>query len=241
MKQSLYSFSLIVFLLFGFAGTSQANEEDDPFESVNRVTFAFNDYLDRYLLKPVAKGYRKITPDFAEEGIGNFFDNLSEPLNILNNLLQGKPADAGTDGLRLLVNTTVGIFGFIDIGSRIGLDRHDEDFGQTLGVWGADSGPYLVLPFLGPSTVRDAIGRVPDSYLSPKQEIDHDLTRYEAYALDIVSTRADLLDKEKLMAGDRYSFIRDAFLQNREFKVNDGQSDDPFADDFDEEFLFDEE
>ena len=236
-------FSLVALCAVLSTPAAWASKPEDPLEPVNRITFTFNDYVDRYFLKPVAKGYRKVTPDFAEEGISNFFDNLGEPWNIVNNLLQGKPKDAGSDSLRLLVNTTVGLFGFIDIGSRIGLEEHDEDLGQTLGVWGVGSGPYLVLPLLGPSTVRDGIARVPQSMLSPREEIDHDRTRYETLALDIVSIRASLLERERIIAGDRYSFIRDAYLQNREFKVNDGQqSGDPFADDdFDDEFLFDEE
>lgn len=237
----LLSISLLA-LLMNLGAGSLAYAEDDPLESVNRVTFKFNDYLDRYFMKPVAKGYRKVTPDFMEEGISNFFDNLGEPFNILHSLLQGKPKDAGSDTLRLLVNSTVGLFGFIDIGSRIGLEKHDEDLGQTLGVWGVDSGPYLVLPFFGPSTIRDAFGRVPDSYMSPKQYIEPDIRRNQAYVLDAVSVRANLLDKEKLVAGDRYTFIRDAYLQNRKFKVTDGETSDEFLeDDFEDDFLFDED
>ena len=240
MKHS-NSFFFCAALLISLSGPAVAASDADPLEPINRVTFTFNDYLDRYLLKPVAKGYRKVTPDFAERGISNFFDNLGEPWNILNNLLQGKPGDAGSDSLRLLVNTTVGLFGFIDIGSRIGLERHDEDLGQTLGVWGVDSGPYLVLPLLGPSTVRDGIARIPSIYISATDEVDHDRTRYSLRALDVVSFRADLLDKERIIAGDRYTFIRDAFLQNRKFKVNDGKNENPFANDgFDDEMLFDE-
>ena len=233
--------TLILVGLMGCASLATAANKDDPLEPINRVTYTFNDYIDRYFLKPVAKGYRAVTPDFAEDGIRNFFDNLKEPWNMVNNLLQGKPVDAGSDGLRLLVNSTVGLFGLIDIGSRIGLDKHDEDLGQTLGVWGVGSGPYLVLPFLGPSTIRDAIAMIPESMVSASEEIDHDPTRYSVYALNIVSIRAGLLDREDLIAGDRYTFIRDAYLQNREFRVKDGKTEDPFAgDDFDEGLLFDE-
>lgn len=228
------------------AGPAEAGPQKDPWESINRVTFTFNDYLDRYFLKPVAEGYTSITPDFMQEGISNFFSNLGEPLNILNGLLQGKPLDAGNGSLRMLVNTTVGLFGFIDIGSRIGLPEYDEDFGQTLGVWGVDSGPYLVLPIFGPSTVRDAVGRVPDGYLSPTRAVvGHEQSYYAFTGLDVVSVRAKLLDKERLMAGDRYSFLRDAYLQNREFKVTDGKGnadEDPFADDgFSDTLLFEDE
>lgn len=238
------SYFLNIFLVVGLgfgSSLAAAASDDDPLESINRVTFTFNEYLDRYLLKPAAKGYRAVTPDFLEDGIRNFFDNLNEPWNMLNNLLQGKPKAAGSDGLRLLVNSTVGLFGFIDIGSRIGLESSDEDFGQTLGVWGVGSGPYLMLPFLGPSTVRDGLARIPESMASATEEIDHEHTRYSVYALEVLSLRAELLDREGLIAGDRYSFIRDAYLQNREFRVKDGKQEDPFAgDDFEEEFLFDE-
>ena len=225
------------------AGANQlAHAEDDPLESINRVTFKFNDFLDRYLLKPVAKGYEKVMPDFAEEGVSNFFDNLGEPLNIVNALLQGKVGDAGSDSLRLLVNSTVGILGFIDIGSRIGLEKHDEDFGQTLGKWGVSSGPYVVLPLLGPSTVRDTFTRIPDTYLSYTQEVDHTRTRFELFAVDTIDTRAGLLEAENLIAGDRYTFIRDAYLQNREFNVTDGNNGDEFLEDESEDdFLFDED
>ncbi|MCG8671642.1 MAG: VacJ family lipoprotein [Pseudomonadales bacterium] len=238
--------SILLMGLLGLSLPSFAESEKDPLESINRITFEFNDFLDRYFLKPVAKGYRKVTPDFMEEGIGNFFDNLAEPLNIVSGLAQGKVSDAGSDSLRLLVNSTVGLFGFIDIGSRIGLEKHNEDFGQALGKWGVPSGPYLVLPIFGPSTVRDAFTRIPDSYLSPKREIDHTRTRIEVYALDVIDTRAGLLETEKLLAGDKYSFIRDAFLQNREFRVTDGGINDDeefFEDDFDvdDESLFEDE
>ncbi|MCG8317651.1 MAG: VacJ family lipoprotein [Pseudomonadales bacterium] len=228
--------------MFSVVLETQASEKD-PFESVNRITFTFNDYIDRYFFKPVAKGYKKVAPDFVEVGMLNFFDNLGEPLNILHGVLQGKLADAGNDSLRLVVNSTVGILGFIDIGSRIGLEKHDEDLGQTLGAWGVESGPYLMLPFFGPSTVRDAFAKIPDNYLSARNQwVDHERTRWELFFADAIVTRADLLDKEQLMAGDRYSFIRDAYLQNREFKVKDGETDaSSLDDDFDDEFLFDEE
>ena len=234
--------SLIAILVISVVTNPLAHAEDDPLEPVNRVTYAFNDFLDRYLVKPVAKTYEKVLPDYVEDGVSNFFDNLGEPLNIVNALLQGKVGDAGSDSLRLLVNSTVGILGLIDIGSRIGLEKHDEDFGQTLGKWGVGSGPYLVLPFLGPSTVRDTFARLPDSYLSYTREIDHDRTMLETFALEVVNVRAGLFEREKLLAGDRYTFIRDAYLQNREFKVTDGNSDDEFLeDDNEDDLLFDED
>ncbi|MAR92853.1 MAG: VacJ family lipoprotein [Pseudomonadota bacterium] len=209
----------------------------DPFEGFNRAMFSFNDTLDQYLLRPVAVVYDKATPDPMQDGIGNFFNNLGEIPTIFNDLMQFKLGQAGLDTTRFLVNTTVGLFGFIDIGSRIGLTRNNEDFGQTLGYWGLDSGPYLVLPLLGPSTIRDATGMVPDYYVSPNRAVDHDTTRYSLRALDLVDTRASLLEAEKLVAGDRYAFFRNAYLQRREFLVNDGQMADDFLDDDD---LFDD-
>lgn len=218
--------------------------ERDPWEGFNRTMFTFNDTLDFYVLKPVATGYDKAMPDPLQDGVTNFFNNVGEIKTIFNDLLQFKFKQAGLDSTRFLVNTTVGVFGFIDIGSRIGLDRHDEDFGQTLGYWGVESGPYIVLPLLGPNTLRDSAGMVPDYYISPYNAVDHDLTRYSIRAMDIVDLRAGLLEAEKLIAGDRYTFFRDAYLQRRDFLVSDGQMDDDFLedddlfDDFeDEEFL----
>ena len=141
--------------------------EEDPWESFNRPVFRFNDVLDTYALKPLAQGYQKVTPQFVEDGVHNVFANIGDVGNLANNLLQGKLHNAGVDSGRLIFNTTFGLLGFIDVASRMGLQRNDEDFGQTLGVWGVNSGPYLVLPLLGPSTVRDATAKVPDSFLGP--------------------------------------------------------------------------
>lgn len=202
--------------------------EDDPWEGFNRSMFAFNDTIDTYALKPLAQGYRTVTPDFLEEGIGNVFNNVGEVRNLTNNLLQGKLHAAGVDTARLLFNSTFGLLGFFDVASKMGLQRNDEDFGQTLGVWGLGSGPYLVLPFLGPSTVRDGIARVPDSYTGMYMHIDHERTRYQLLGLDVLSTRASFLDAERLIQGDKYTFLRNVYLQNREFKVRDGQVEDDF-------------
>lgn len=230
-------------IMLGLANLAFATTvaERDPLEAFNRVVFTFNDTLDYYLLKPVATGYDKVMPDPLQDGVTNFFNNIGEVKTIINDLFQLKFQQAGLDSTRFLVNTTVGMFGFIDIGSRIGLDKHDEDFGQTLGYWGLGSGPYLVLPFLGPNTLRDTAGMVPDYYISPYQTLDHDLTRYSLRALDVVDLRAGFLQAEKLIAGDRYSFFRDAYLQRRDFLVNDGRMNDDFLED-DELFEdFDEE
>ncbi|MDY7559735.1 VacJ family lipoprotein [Pseudomonas sp. 10B1] len=202
--------------------------DEDPWEGVNRVIFRFNDTLDMYALKPLAQGYEFITPRFVEDGIHNFFNNIGDVRNFANDVLQAKPHAAGVDTARLLLNTTLGVAGFIDVGTRMGLQRNDEDFGQTLGYWGVSSGPYVMLPLLGPSTVRDGLARFPDTYDSPYHYMNDISWRNSLEALDIVDTRASLLSAEKLINGDKYTFIRNAYLQSREFKVKDGKVKDDF-------------
>ena len=207
---------------------AQAASEDDPWEGFNRPVFVFNDTLDTYALKPLAQGYQAITPQFLEDGIHNMFSNVGEVGNLANNLLQGKVHAAGVDTSRLIFNTTFGVLGFFDVASKMDLRRSDEDFGQTFGAWGVNSGPYLVLPLLGPSTARDALGKVPDGMLAPYPYISDVPARNSIRAMDVVDTRASLLGAEKLITGDKYVFIRNAFLQNREFKVTDGEVVDDF-------------
>jgi phospholipid-binding lipoprotein MlaA len=206
---------------------AQANEED-PWLGYNRFMFRINDNVDAYTLKPLAKGYQAVTPQIVEDGVHNVFRNIGDVGNLANNLLQGKLHAAGVDGSRLIFNTTFGLLGFFDVGSAMGLQRSDEDFGQTMGVWGLSSGPYVVLPLLGPSTVRDAFGKVPDSMLTAPAFIDHVPTRNVVRAVNVVDVRASLLSAERLISGDKYIFIRNAYLQNREFKVRDGQVEDDF-------------
>ncbi|AKX44273.1 hypothetical protein AKN87_03585 [Thiopseudomonas alkaliphila] len=205
-----------------------AEKAADPWESFNRKVFVFNDTLDRWALRPLAAGYRKITPDPVEDGIHNMFQNVGEFRNLANNLVQGKMHEAGVDTARFLFNTTFGLLGFFDVATKMGLQRNQEDFGQTLGKWGVSSGPYLVLPFFGPSTVRDALGKLPDSYNSPYRYINDVPVRNSSFALDVVDTRAKLIPLERYMTGDRYRFIRNAYLQNREYRVNDGDVVDDF-------------
>ncbi|GED21794.1 MlaA family lipoprotein [Halomonas halmophila] len=228
---------LALVVLSGCATTQSsapANPED-PWEGFNRGVFAFNETLDRYALKPVAQGYRFVTPDPVETGVGNFFSNLGEIRTTLNSLLQGKGSNASASTGRFLLNSTVGVLGVFDVASQIGLHAREEDFGQTLGSWGVASGPYLVLPLLGPSTLRDTGGLPVDMYTYPTTYIEDDAVRYSLTGLRVIDTRAGLLDQEKLIQGDRYSFIRDSWLQRRHFEVNDGElGEDPFAtDDFD--------
>ena len=203
-------------------------ENEDPWESMNRAVFRFNDTLDRWALKPIAKGYQKVTPDVVEDGVHNVFRNLGEVKNLANNLLQFKLHDAGVDTARFLFNSSFGLFGFFDVATKMGLQRNDEDFGQTLGRWGVNSGPYLVLPLFGPSTVRDTVALYPDSFTSQYRYINDVPVRNSMFALNIVDTRASLLGTERLVVGDKYRFIRNAFLQNREFKVLDGNVVDDF-------------
>lgn len=210
---------------------------NDPWESVNRPIYVFNDALDSYVLRPVAKGYTVITPDPVETGVSNFFSNLTEVRNILNDVLQWKWKQAANDTGRLLVNSTVGIGGILDVAKHMNLPKSEgEDFGQTLGAWGLGTGPYLVLPFFGPSNLRDGSGMPVDWYSDPSTYIDHVPTRNTERLLDIINTRAELLNAENFMSGDRYVFMREAYLQRRNYLVEDGEVEDDFGDFGDEEF-----
>ncbi len=227
--------SLVLSLAAGAQAGTDVNP-DDPWEGFNRKVYSFNKFADTYFLKPVAKGYDWITPAPVDDGISNIFDNLGETKNFINDSLQFKFADAGTDLMRFLINSTIGVAGIFDVASRMGLQRNEEDFGQTLASWGVESGPFVVLPLLGPSNVRDGISLVPDHFSVPQAYIDHDETRTAVYAVDTIDTRADLLSAEELVQGDEYSFIRDAYMQRREFLATDGAVEDDFvADDLDYE------
>lgn len=211
-------------------GSAEQAHPDDPWEGFNRRVFAFNDVLDRYALKPVAQGYRTVTPDPVQTGVGNFFSNLSEIRTAINSLLQGKPANAGLATSRFLINSTVGVAGLLDYATHMQITADDEDFGQTLAVWGWEDSRYLVLPLLGPSTLRDTTGLPADIAAHPNTYVEDDKVRIGLTALNIVDTRAGLLDQESLISGDRYRFIRDAYLQRRQFLIDDGElGDDPFA------------
>ena len=210
-----------------FAGCASTNNPRDPLEPLNRAVYHFNDGLDKAIMKPVATVYREVLPDVVRTGVTNFFNNLYDILTALNNLLQGKIADAVSDVGRLAVNTTVGVAGLIDVATEIGLERHKEDFGQTLGRWGIGDGPYLQIPFLGPSSVRDAIGAFGDYKVDPIRWIwrDHVATRNSLWGLYFVNLRASLLDSTKILdeaALDPYEFQRDAYLQRRRNLIYDG-------------------
>ena len=224
---------LIIILSLNFFSFLQS--EVDPFQNLNEKTHNLNQSLDKSIATPIAKVYRKVTPDFLEVGVTNFTDNI-EDINIaLNNLLQAKIKDGLSDILRFTINSTIGLLGFFDVASSIGLPKHSEDFGQTLAVWGVSDGPYIVLPVLGPSTLRDTLARIPEAFMTPLLLIDHDRTGYELTAIDLLDKRARYLGLESIVVGDEYLFYRDAYFQSREFDINDGVIEDDF-DDFDFNF-----
>lgn len=218
---------LIALLLPGCASLPEGTErsEQDPWERYNRAVYSFNDAVDTAVLRPVAKGYRAVTPDPVEHGVTNFFNNLAYPVVILNQFLQGDFGDGAKDTGRFLFNTVVGVAGIFDPATSIGLERNNEDFGQTLAVWGVPAGPYFVLPFLGPSTVRDTVGTYADSEADPLFNRIDSPERYYLLGLRIVDLRAQLLDVDSQLrsAYDPYTFMRDAYLQRREYLVHDGE------------------
>lgn len=219
--------ALVVVLGAALGGCATSGNPKDPLEGFNRAVFQFNDKLDQVALKPAATAYRNVLPTFVQTGVHNFFGNLSDVWSSANNLLQGKGEAGMSDFTRVAINSSFGLLGLLDIASEAGLQKHNEDFGQTLGHWGVGSGPYLMLPLLGPSTVRDTAALPVDfkgnlwSYKEPTY------VRNIGTAVRIVDTRASLLDATSLLedaALDRYEFVRDGYLQQRESKVRDGES-----------------
>lgn len=230
------SLALGLCLISPFSLAQDANGQD-PWEGFNRAVYSFNDKADRYFMKPVAKGYRAITPDPVETGLGNVFANLAELRNVLNDALQWKWKQAGNDAGRFLINSTVGLVGLFDVAKLAGLEKSEgEDFGQTLAVWGVGQGPYIVLPFLGPSSLRDTAGLPADMWSDPVAHIDDVPTRNTTRFVGLVVQRASLLQAEELISGDRYTFLRDAYLQRRDYLINDGVVEDDFGGDMDDEY-----
>jgi phospholipid-binding lipoprotein MlaA len=210
----------------------------DPWESFNRGVYKFNDALDRAVAKPVAKTYVKIVPQPIRTGVSNFFDNLDTPTVLINDALQGKFLAAASDLGRFVMNSTLGLGGILDPATAAGLAHNDEDFGQTLGKWGVHAGPFLEIPVLGPSDLRDAPARVVDTYTNPRQYIKNSYIKYGLYLPDFTDRRARLLSLDETLQNsyDPYAFIRDAFLQRRAYLVSDGKDTeqplvDPGADD----------
>ncbi|OGS80532.1 MAG: hypothetical protein A2Z94_01785 [Gallionellales bacterium GWA2_55_18] len=208
--------------LTGCASTHAKNPAD-PLESFNRGMYQFNDVLDKAIVKPVAQGYGTVMPAPGKIMVNNFFSNLDDLIVTINDLLQFKFIQAASDGSRFIFNTTFGVFGLLDVANR--LEKHNEDFGQTLGYWGVGNGPYIVLPIFGPSTLRDGIGLIADNRPSKLRRVDHMRTRNQMFASKAISHREQILDQEKVLdeaAIDRYEFIRDAYLLRRKSLIYDG-------------------
>ena len=227
-KRSILTTIILVFLLSSCSTTS--NSKNDPLEPMNRAIFGFNEIVDDNILEPVAKTYKYITPDPIETGVSNFFSNVGEVSTIANDVFQFKFKQAGYDFLRFSINTTVGIFGIFDVASSVGLQKNKEDFGQTLGYWGIPQGPYLVLPFFGSSSFRDAPGLYADRQISPVEQL-HNKEELALDTLNIVDKRAKLLRATQILdtaAKDKYIFIRESYLQKRESMVKDGKAEEDF-------------
>jgi len=229
------------FLFLFFISTFSIAEDDevtvDPFISTNRIVFEVSDDLDTMILRPVAEIYRDVTPRFIKNSISNFFYNLSEVDTIVNQLLQGKIVLAGQDSLRFLINSTIGIVGFVDVATRVGFERHDEDFGQTLGYWGVPAGPYVFLPVIGPSTIRDSLSKPTSWFLSGNLSVSDEEAKIFINLIDAVETRERLLVAEKLIVGDKYEFVKSVYLQTRNDLVFDGEVEDEFLTDLELDFF----
>jgi phospholipid-binding lipoprotein MlaA len=243
MNKAKISPNLVFFLILWclpFTISAQDKQSDqnfaDPWESFNRSMHTFNLQVDKFVLLPAAKSYQFITPQVVDNGITNIFNNVRVIPTFFNDLLQAEIVDAGWDVLRFSANMTFGVFGFFDVATKMGIPYEREDFGLTFAKWGIPAGPYLTIPFWGPSTVRDAFGLVPEQALSPTISIDHVPTRNTITAVYYADSRADVIAFSDLVTGDSYSFFRDAYLQNREAIINGGFVDDFGEQEFDEGF-----
>jgi phospholipid-binding lipoprotein MlaA len=216
---------LVATVVLAGCATGPDSDPRDPLEPWNRAVYKLNDKVDQVVARPVATGYRRVVPGGIRERVRNFFANIADPLIGVNNFLQGKVEDGITDWARFVFNSTFGLFGIHDVASEMGLEKHNEDFGQTLGRWGAAPGPYLVLPFLGSSDLRDGVGTGVDIYADPLTEVRPRELEYGLWGLRLIQTRADLLEASRILeqaALDKYSFQRDAYLQRRRSLVYDG-------------------
>lgn len=211
--------------LLVLSGCATNGVEHDPLEPLNRGVYRFNDAVDKAVLKPVARGYKAVVPSPVRSGVSNFFSNLDDVIVTFNNVLQLKVDPSFRSASRVIVNSTFGVFGLFDVATPWGLEKSNEDFGQTLGYWGVGPGPYLVLPLVGPSSVRDGAGRLVDAQIDPVWNVDHIPTRNSLVALKTIDLRASLLDVERVLdeaALDPYVFLREAYLQRRKSLVYDG-------------------
>ena len=218
---------IVSLLVLSFSAKSQ---DYDPWMRLNKHFFSVNDYFDQLLVRPVALTYTNITPRFFQVGVGNVFDNLQDVNVAINDFLQFKIEDGLSDSGRIIVNSTVGIGGILDVATSMGLYRNEEDFGQTLGVWGFDAGPYVFLPVFGASNLRDSVGMIVDALFNPIRYIENIESRYALYLADELDFRSSLLAYDELIIGDRYLFVREAYIQNREYVVNDGEVTNEFGD-----------
>ena len=220
--------AFLIFVLILLSGCSYQNElindPIDPLENSNRSIYTFNENLDEAILEPAADGYDYITPKFLQKGFNNFFDNINYPITIINQLLQGNIGESLQDTLRFTINTTIGIFGLFDPASSMGLTEHDEDFGQTLAVWGVKEGPYLMLPFFGPKTLRSLTGDLTDVLFNPLLNIDDTNLKIKTNLINILQDRSDLstLEEELDNSFDPYQYIKDSYIQNRKYKIYNG-------------------
>ena len=198
----------------------------DPLEDRNRSIYAFNENLDEAIIEPAADGYAYIIPNFLQKGLNNFFDNINYPITIINQVLQGNIEKSLQDTLRFSVNTSIGIFGFFDPASSMGLPEHDEDFGQTLAVWGVKEGPYLMLPFIGPKTLRSLTGDLTDVLFNPLLNIDDTNLKIKTNLINILQDSSDLsgLEEELDNSFDPYQYIKDSYIQNRKYKIHNGNT-----------------
>ena len=219
--------TILVMFLSACAGTQSqyTDPEGDPWEGLNRKVHAFNMAADKALLRPLASGYDRVMPDPFQRGVGNFFRNLDYPVTLLNEVLQGMFKESGVSTGRFLINTTIGVVGFFDVASKLGIPDYKEDFGQTLAVWGYENSRYFVLPIFGPSTIRDGIGRSVYGYGHPVTWAAREKGLYAPMILDIIQFRATYLEEDYqiLNAYDPYVFARDVYLQNRLYKIHNGE------------------
>ena len=221
-----------------FSSFISSEEVSDPFEDINRLTFEINETLDKVIARPTANFYSKF-PTPIKKGVTNLFDNLEEINTSVNQALQGKPLIALNDISRFVINSTIGIAGIFDVATAMGLKRHEEDFGQTLAVWGVPAGPYVMLPVLGPHTLRDLLGRPVSSFLSVTFHMTESDVNFGLNMIDALETRERLLEVESLLSGDKYYFVRDSYIQYLDYEIKDGINvQDDFADDMDD-FLID--
>jgi phospholipid-binding lipoprotein MlaA len=223
---------LLIVMLIASCSVYADDAPRDPWQPLNQTTHQVNEVLDASVLRRVAVGYKRAVPTVVQQGVGNVIGNMGDVNDAVNNLLQGKIGHFLSDLGRILINSSIGLAGIFDPATVMGMEDHNEDFGQTFARWGIPAGPYVVLPFVGPSTVRDGVGRILDGRLNPLRYVHPVNHRNIGYGVRAVHGRADLLAADRLVFGDRYVFYREAYSQHRDYLIHDGEVDDSFADDF---------